>query len=508
MILMLLRWNWFLTLFLIFTSAHGQSQIQLQIAFQNLLFSRPVDLQHAGDGSDRLFVVEQAGVIRVFDNNAGVTSSQIFLNIQNRVNDSGNEEGLLGLAFHPNYKSNGYFYVNYTATPPRRTVIARYRVSATNPNKADSTSEQIVLQFDQPFENHNGGQVAFGPDSYLYIASGDGGSGGDPQNNGQSLQTLLGKILRIDVNNPTGGKNYGIPSDNPFVNIAGNRQEIYAYGLRNPWRMSFDPVTKWLWAGDVGQNCFEEIDVIEKGQNYGWRLMEGNYCFTPPSICNPSGCNMTGLVKPILDYGRSLGGSVTGGYVYRGKNVLELTGAYIYGDFVSGRIWALRYDGVNPPVNTPLMDTNLGIASFGIDKNHELYICVFEGSFNVIDDRIYRFKPTASSVDDSGNVPKSNRLAQNYPNPFGNDVLSRALGSPATTIEYTLTQNAPVELHVYNLQGQRVSTLINQEQVAGKKIVRWDGRDSAGQTLPSGTYLYRLKIGNNFVETKRLLLVK
>ena len=489
---MLFRLNLFFAILLIFPAAY--SQFQLQNAFPNLTFSRPVDLQHPGDGSDRLFVVEQAGVIKVFDNNASTAVAQIFLDIRSRVNDSGNEEGLLGLAFHPDYKNNGYFYVNYTANPPRRTVIARYRVT-NNPNQADPNSELIVLQFDQPFSNHNGGQLAFGPEGYLYIATGDGGSGGDPNNNGQSLQTLLGKILRLDVNNPSGGRNYGIPLDNPFAGT-GNREEIYAYGLRNPWRFSFDPVTNWLWAGDVGQSRLEEIDIIEKGKNYGWRIMEGNLCFNPSS-----GCNMTGLVKPIWEYGRSLGISVTGGHVYRGSSVPELVGAYIYGDFGSGRIWALRYDGVNPPVNTELMDTNLGIASFGSDKNFELYICAF-------DSRIYRFRPTASTVDDPGSVPKSAQLAQNYPNPFGQDAFSRALGSPATTIEYTLAQNAPVELRVYNVQGQLVRTLVNQDQTAGKQIVRWDGRDDVGQALPSGAYLYRLKIWNDFVETKRLLLVK
>jgi glucose/arabinose dehydrogenase len=492
---MLFRRIFCLAVFLAFTAANGQSQLQLQIAFPNLSFSRPVDLQHPGDGTNRIFVVEQPGVIKVFENNANVTAAQTFLDIKDRVNDSGNEEGLLGLAFHPDYKNNGYFYVNYTAIPPRRTVIARYRVSANNPNKADSTSELILLTFEQPFSNHNGGQLAFGPDGHLYIATGDGGSGGDPQNNGQSLQTLLGKILRIDVNNPTGDKNYGIPSDNPFVG-AGNREEIYAYGLRNPWRMSFDPATQWLWAGDVGQNSFEEIDIIKKGENYGWRIMEGNSCFNPSS-----GCNMAGLVKPIIVYGRSLGASVTGGYVYRGSKVPELIGAYIYADFVSGRIWALRYDGMNSPNNIELMDTNLNISSFGIDKNFELYICSF-------DSRIYRFRPTASSVDDSGNGPKSIQLAQNYPNPFGNDVLSRAMGNPGTTIEYTLTQNAAVELRVYNVQGQLVRTLVSEGKTAGRKFFRWDGRNDAGQTLPSGAYFYRLKIGNDFVETKRLLLVK
>lgn len=493
---MSLHRNWLLVVFFLFSAAHSQSQLQLQIAFPSLTFTRPVDLQPPGDGTDRLFVVEQPGVIKVFENNTNVAAAQTFLDITARVNDSGNEEGLLGLAFHPDYKNNGYFFVNYTANPPRRTVIARYRVSAANPNKADSLSEQIVLEFNQPYSNHNGGQMAFGSDGHLYIATGDGGDGGDPQGNGQNLRTLLGKILRIDVDNPSPGRNYGIPNDNPFAgNTAGNREEIYAYGLRNPWRMSFDPVTKWLWAGDVGQSRREEIDIIVNGTNYGWNRMEGTLCY-------PSGdpCDLPGMVKPIWEYGRSLGASVTGGYVYRGNQVPELVGAYVYGDFVSGRIWALRYDGVNPPTNTELMDTNLGIASFGVDKNYELYVCAFNS-------RIYRFKPTASSVDDSGNIPQSIQLAQNYPNPFGNDVSSLALG-PSTTIEYALTQNANVDLRIYNLQGQLVRTLVRADQTAGRKIMRWDGRDETGQNLPSGTYLYRLKIGNNVIATKRLLLLK
>jgi hypothetical protein len=298
--------------------------------------------------------------------------------------------------------------------------------------------------------------------------------------------------LRLDVNTATGGRRYGIPSDNPFAgNTAGNREEIFAYGLRNPWRMSFDPVTNWLWAGDVGQNRFEEIDIIEKGKNYGWRIMEGNACFNPSS-----GCNMTGLVRPIWDYGRSLGGSITGGHVYRGANVPALVGAYIYADFISSRIWALRYDGINPPQNTELLDTNIGIASFGVDRNNELYICAFDG-------RIYRFKPTTTSGDDNSNLPISTQLAQNYPNPLLNN-------SPAqfTTIKYVLRQDAAVEVSLYNLQGQLVRTLVSETQSVGPHNVTWDGRDDDGNLLSSGTYLYRLKIGDAVIETKRLIWMR
>jgi glucose/arabinose dehydrogenase len=480
-------------------ASESKSQIDIEVAFPRLTFNRPVDLQHPGDGTDRIFVVEQAGIIKVFENTASVTSAQVFLDIRDRVNDSGNEEGLLGLAFHPNYENNGFFYVNYTAINPRRTVIARYTVSTNDPNQADRNSELVLLEFSQPFSNHNGGQLAFGPDGYLYIASGDGGSGGDPQGNGQSLRTVLGKILRIDVDNPSGNLNYGIPSDNPFAgNTSGFREEIYAYGLRNPWRFSFDPVTGWIWAGDVGQNRREEVDIIEKGGNYGWNLLEGNLCF-------PSGipCTIPGLVNPILDYGRSLGASITGGYVYRSTLVPQLTGAYIYADFVSGRVWALRYDGVNPPINTELQDTPLNISSFGIDQNNELYICAFDG-------KIYRFKSTVTTVDEGETLPTTNKLAQNYPNPFSGGARSTARNerNSSTTIQYTLNQSAAVEMSIYNLRGQLIRTLVNHTQSAGTHTVAWDGRDNHGAIQPSGTYFYRLRVGDDFVETKKLMIAK
>ncbi|MDZ7269045.1 MAG: PQQ-dependent sugar dehydrogenase [candidate division KSB1 bacterium] len=464
------------------------AQYELEIAFPNLIFTRPVDLQHAGDGSNRLFVVEQAGVIRVFPHTPGVAAADTFLDIRGRVNDSGNEEGLLGLAFHPNYESNGFFYVNYTAANPRRTVIARYRVSAGNPNRAEAASEFILLTINQPYENHNGGQLAFGPhDGYLYIGMGDGGSGGDPQNNGQDRRTLLGDLLRIDVDNPSGGRNYGIPADNPFVgNTSGYREEIFAWGFRNPWRFSFDPQTGWLWLADVGQNSREEIDIVEKGKNYGWRIMEGKNCYDPPS-----GCNQSGLALPIWDYGRSSGASVTGGYVYRGTRVAPLVGAYIYGDFVSGRIWALRYDGVNPPNNSLLIDTNLNIASFGVDQNNELYLCAFDG-------RLYRFKAIPVTAVAAAPLPAQARLAQNYPNPF----------NPATTIRYTLAQPAMVVLDIYNLAGERIKRLVQAQQDAGEHEVVWHGSDEAGRRQAGGVYFYRLQIGDGYVETRRMTFLK
>ncbi|WP_380805612.1 PQQ-dependent sugar dehydrogenase [Shivajiella indica] len=345
-------------------------------AFPNLSFLRPVDFQHAGDGSNRLFVVEQRGVISVFQNDPEVENKTTFLDISSKVNDQGNEEGLLGLAFHPDFENNGFLYVNYTAASPRRTVISRFQVSNTNPNQADSNSELVILEFNQPFSNHNGGQLAFGPDGFLYIASGDGGSGGDPQNHGQRRETLLGTILRIDINQQTNNRSYSIPGDNPFVgNSEGYREEIFAYGLRNPWRISFDPQSGTLWAADVGQNKYEEINIIKKGGNYGWRTMEGLHCFDPST-----GCNQTGLELPIWEYSHgNLGRSVTGGYVYRGTEISELKGLYIYGDFVSGKIWALDFSDLDNAKNIELLTATFPIASFGKDQNNELYLCAFDG---------------------------------------------------------------------------------------------------------------------------------
>ncbi|WP_247231631.1 sorbosone dehydrogenase family protein [Telluribacter sp. SYSU D00476] len=338
-------------------------------AFPRLKFRSPVDLTYAPDGSNRLFVLEQEGIIRVFENKADASSAQVFLDISNKVTDGG-ERGLLGIAFHPDYRTNGYFFVNYTRSSPLETVIARYKVDPSNPTTADPASETILLTFPQPYSNHNGGAVKFGPDGYLYVSVGDGGSGGDPQNNAQNRNNLLGTILRLDVNATTKG-NYGIPDGNPFKgNTQQGREEIYAYGLRNPWRMSFDSQTGALWTGDVGQNSIEEIDIIKAGGNYGWRIKEGNDCFNPSSNCNEQG-----LVAPIFTYSQRNGDkSITGGYVYRGSNLADLKGKYIYGDFVSGKVWALEFTGEKASDNRLVTNLAGTISAFGVDANNELYI--------------------------------------------------------------------------------------------------------------------------------------
>ncbi len=341
-------------------------QIELQQVATG--FARPVYLTHAGDGSGRLFVVEQAGIIKTIRN--GQTLATPFLDIRDRV-ESGGEKGLLSVAFHPNYKENGRFFVNYTARKNGvlKSVIAEYKVSS-NPDVADRT-ERAILEVEQPFANHNGGLNKFGPDGFLYIGLGDGGAAGDPLNNAQSLDTLLGKILRIDIEKEP----YAIPQDNPFVGKANAQGEIWAYGLRNPWRFSFDRCTGRLFAGDVGQNRIEEIDLIEKGKNYGWRIMEGSQCFDPPTLCN-----IQGLELPIAEYDHSLGCSVTGGYVYRGTQYPALIGHYLFGDYCSGRIWSLVQERTGRWTMRQLIDSPLSISSFGEDEQGELYIVHYGGA--------------------------------------------------------------------------------------------------------------------------------
>jgi glucose/arabinose dehydrogenase len=351
-----------------------QHQYSVKVAFPHIMFRDPVGIYAAGDQSNRLFVVEQAGVIKVFENNESTKSASVFLNISDRVT-SGGELGLLGVAFPRQSNQSGFFYVYYTTDNPLRSIVSRFSVLQTNANRADVSSEKVLLQVEQPFPNHNGGQMSFGPDGYLYIGLGDGGGAGDPLGNAQNRSTLLGKILRIDVNAASGSLNYSIPRDNPFIgNNQGFREEIYAYGLRNPWRFSFDSVTGQLWVGDVGQDRIEEVDIVKSGGNYGWNIMEGSLCYSPPS-----GCNQTGLSRPIWEYNHTLGDSIIGGFVYRGAAFPDLVGTYIYGDYGSGKIWGLWYDGINS-TNNELTATGVHITSFGLDQKGELYICASDGN--------------------------------------------------------------------------------------------------------------------------------
>jgi glucose/arabinose dehydrogenase len=333
-------------------------------------FNQPVQATHAGDGSGTLYVVEQGGRIQTLKN--GTLGAVPFLDISPRVT-AGGEQGLLGLAFPPGYATKGHFYVNYTRAGDGATIVARYRVTG-DPGVADSSSEEVLLVINQPFANHNGGQIAFGPDGYLYIGTGDGGSGGDPLGNAQNPATLLGKILRIDVE--SGPVSYAVPPDNPFSGREGFRGEIWALGLRNPWRFSFDRGTGDLYIGDVGQNTFEEVDFQPAsgagGENYGWNVMEGNHCF------GGAACVTTGFVPPVAEYDHSQGCSITGGTVYRGGSYPGMEGIYFYGDFCSGRVWGLARDG-SAWENSLLLTVPFSVSGFGEDEAGNLYATDYSG---------------------------------------------------------------------------------------------------------------------------------
>jgi glucose/arabinose dehydrogenase len=327
---------------------------------------RPLAVVNAGDGSSRLFVVEQPGRIRIVHGTE--LRATPFLDISSRVRDSSNEQGLLGLAFHPDFESNGRFFVNYIDLAGD-TVVAEFSRSEEDPDRADPSSEAIIMTIEQPRSNHNGGDIAFGPDGYLWIATGDGGGAGDPDGNGQNRENLLGKILRIDVD---GGSTYTIPPDNPFIDDPDAKNEIWAFGLRNPWRFSFDRLTGDLYIGDVGQGMWEEIDFEPRldpgGRNYGWNTMEGSQCFQNDS------CSSDGLRLPIAEYSHLSGCSVTGGYVYRGTRFPSLRGLYLYGDFCSGTIWALAPSNSGDWTSSIVGETNARISSFGEDESGELYL--------------------------------------------------------------------------------------------------------------------------------------
>lgn len=348
---------------------------------------RPVVITGAGDGTNRMFFATQYGAIFVARNDPETRELKPFLDIRERVIKfkwNENEEGFLGLAFHPNYKENGEFFVYYTARPtpehPHQSIISRFRRSADDPDRADPASEEVLLRIEEPYWNHNGGTLVFGPDGYLYIGLGDGGWGGDPHGNGQNLGTLLGSILRIDVDHKDPGLEYAIPKDNPFVDVPGARGEIWACGIRNVWRPTFDRATGTCWTGDVGQNEWEEIDLITKGGNYGWNVREGLHAYhdgaTDSFKPGPNYVRAPGpLIDPILEYHHKVGKSVTGGYVYRGKRVPALEGQYLYADYVTGQVWALSYDSTTKKVtaNRTIRESGTPVLTFGEDDDGEVY---------------------------------------------------------------------------------------------------------------------------------------
>jgi len=428
--------------------APSGTTIQLEQVASGL--TSPVTVTNAGDGSGRIFIVQQTGQIRILS--GGTLLPTPFLDISALVSCCG-EQGLLGLAFHPDYATNGFFYVDYTNVAGD-TVVARYKVSATDPSVADPDSAQTVLTQDQPAANHNGGQLAFGPDGYLYIALGDGGGGGDPQGNGQNLETWLGKLLRVDVNGDDfpddTNRNYAVPPNNPFVGIAGGLDEIWAYGLRNPWRCTFDRATGALFIADVGESAWEEINFQPAasggGENYGWNVLEGMHCFNdvPPGICNAflNG----GSTLPILEYDHSLGCSVTGGYRYRGQLYPQLDGIYFYGDLCSGRVWGATRQGDGTWVTEELLISGFTISTFGEDEAAELYIASYSGG------ALYRIvggpTPTPTPTATPTPTPTATPSPTPTPGPITLSAVGRKVGG-INTVRLTWSGATSTNVDVY-----------------------------------------------------------
>jgi glucose/arabinose dehydrogenase len=424
----------FTSIFMVFLCSISVAQeIELQTFATGL--NNPINIKNAGDS--RLFVLEQAGLIQIL-NSDGSKNSTPFLNIDPIVLGGG-ERGLLGLAFHPDYATNGYFYVNYSNNSGD-TVISRFTRSTANPDIADDTSELQLLTYTQPYANHNGGDMAFGPDGYLYISSGDGGSGGDPENRAQNLTTLLGKLLRIDVDGNSNG-NYGIPADNPYAGSTSNMREIWAYGLRNPWKFSFDRSTGDLWIADVGQNVIEEINMVPStaaGINYGWRCYEGNSSYDQSGGCPPS----SNLTFPVAQYNHSGNGpfkcSITGGFRYRGTMYPNFVGLYFFADYCSNEIGILEQVGTNWNMTFSQVFNGNGWTTFGEDINGELYIA------GITSDTVYKIVDPSLGVDenDAFNVKL-------FPNPANNEI----------TLDISNSTMILQSVAIYSLQGKLISSI-------------------------------------------------
>lgn len=447
-------------------------------------------------GDPRLFIVEQTGRIRISQDGQLRPIPFLDLGALLPVTSGEDERGLLGLAFHPDYATNRFCYVNYTDRQGR-TIVARYTTLVIDPHRADPSSAREILRVDQPYTNHNGGCLQFGPDGYLYIGMGDGGSGGDPQNRAQNRMELLGKLLRLDVDLETSpSQPYAIPPDNPFVGMPDSRPEIFALGLRNPWRFSFDRETGDLWIGDVGQRTLEEIDLLPSGtsgQNFGWRLMEGDRCYEPPSNCDPGG-----LTAPIWVYPRSSGGSVTGGYIYRGSLLPELQGTYFFADYVTSRIWSFRPQGGavtefserTAELEPAGVDRIAQISSFGEDAFGELYIVDrgFGTSGEVY--KIVRGEPP-----DSVETTPIWTVGAPTPNPFRDSI----------RFPVRLERSGRLSAEILDISGRQVRVLTAGSHEPGDVDLTWDGRSAANSLVPAGSYILRIRLDG--LETRRSIRV-
>jgi glucose/arabinose dehydrogenase len=453
---------------------------QTQNAFPLLgSFSFPVDLQNAGDGTNRLFVVEKDGKIWVFDASPNVTSKTLFLDITAKVRNDGSN-GLLALAFHPDYENNGTFFVMYNTITPNLSRWSRFQVGVQDPNVADPLSEVILFEIPQTNTCHKGCALAFGPDGYLYTSIGDDCQGWP----GQDLTTKMGKMLRLDVDHVSPPLEYAIPPDNPLVgNPNGWPEEIYAWGFRNPWRFSFDADNGRIFMGDVGESKWEEVNIIFKGRNYGWDNIEGNQCYPNPALCDTIGMN---AVLPIHQYAHlhEIGNAIIGGYVYRGHTLPALWGKYVYADVGDGA-FALWHDGTS--WTSQLIEAHnpsRQYTTFGVDETDELYVVSIFGG-------IYRFIDTASDV---GTSPPALSLDA-HPNPF----------QSSTTFRFVEPVDGEGEIHIYNVRARRVATLPIAAQAG---TVTWDGLGDQGQELASGVYFAQLHVDGRKVASRQVVIVR
>jgi len=469
-------------IFLLALLTYISLSIQVSVAQYSLInaypqlpkFEKPLELRLANDGTNRMFVLEQTGKIFVFENTPLVSTRKLFLDLSDVVKNDASETGLLGMALHPNFKINKTFYINYDSDKSGsiKSYISSFKVSTANADSAIKKSEKQLLVVDDPAWNHNGGCLQFGPDKYLYFSLGDGGQGNDPWNNAQNLKSYWGKIHRINVDDTANGKKYGIPKDNPFINTAGALGEIYAYGLRNTWRFNFDEEdNNKLWAGDVGQNAWEEIDIIVKGGNYGWKIMEG-------LVCRPGGgatCDKKGLIDPIWMYKNpTVGTSITGGFVYRGKKIPYLKGKYVYADYTFGKIWALN---PTPDVTNEMLmdrsdDTPIKVASFAEDFDKELLI-LSHGDGRIL--KLVSEQPNSSTAADSKDFAVSI-----IPNPNG----------PKSIVSVSILYPAKINIHLLDMSGKNIQTIANEDRSSGKHQFSFDT-----SKLKTGNYFVQVKAG-------------
>ena len=474
----------FLVLFA--AAAPASAAMDVQIAFPSLpFFDTPTGLVDPMDGTDRLFVVEKDGFIHVFQNDPSVSTATLFLTLEDSTANNF-ECGMLGLAFHPDYENNGYFYVTYInkARLPLKWVLARYHVSG-DPNVADPNSELRLLEIPQDNTYHKGGQIVFGADGYMYVSTGEDGD----IYKAQLPSSLKGKMMRLDVDNPSGGNNYGIPPGNPYAgNTVGYREEVWAFGFRNPWKFSFDAPTGRLWLGDVGLDTWEEVNIVKRGRNYGWPLTEGTQC-DYPTPCDTTGRNID---LPLFQYihESQYGAAIIGGYVYHGTEHPELQGRYVYADHPSDYIWALYWDGVHPPANNELWhyppEGFYRFTGIGQDKDNELFFTSYYGG-------VYKLIGTATGVGDHPATAPAVIMSA-MPNPFVRETRIRiATGGPAS-------------IQIYDVSGRLVQRLDSPGR--GERDIAWDGRDLAGRRATSGVYFARLRVDGRTAGTRRIVLLK